>query len=331
MQVALTLFSLLLISGFLAGWIQVFRKLASGQPLVPWSDRRPVPWGLLVLAIALFLPLLNLIGSFLDSGSQGNLQTAQPARMVWLNIMVELGLIAATWIAAEFLNNTTPRDFGFSLSDLVADLQLGVIAFVLLVPPVYALQAILIYFWKPSHHPLIELFQANPTPGFFALFFVAAAIVAPLFEEFVFRVLLQGYLEKLVGRRASFIEYLLGTLRPGLTPPQPVAGAATGDTDRASPFEVVDKLDEARVESTMPPLRRRAAFVPIAISSLIFALLHYTHGPDWVPLTLLAIGLGYLYQRTHRLVPSLVVHVLLNSMSMAGLWIQTYVPGMDTK
>ena len=34
---------------------------------------------------------------------------------------------------------------------------------------------------------------------------------------------------------------------------------------------------------------------PILVSSIIFALLHYQHGPDWIPLFLLAIGLGYLY------------------------------------
>jgi hypothetical protein len=35
--------------------------------------------------------------------------------------------------------------------------------------------------------------------------------------------------------------------------------------------------------------------------------------------------MGYLYQRTHRQVPSLVVHALLNSLSMWGLWLQEFV------
>jgi membrane protease YdiL (CAAX protease family) len=71
-----------------------------------------------------------------------------------------------------------------------------------------------------------------------------------------------------------------------------------------------------------PALCRAAAWLPIAISSIIFALLHYSHGPDWIPLTLLAMGIGYVYQRTHRLVPGLVVHAVLNSLSLSGLWLQ---------
>jgi membrane protease YdiL (CAAX protease family) len=55
---------------------------------------------------------------------------------------------------------------------------------------------------------------------------------------------------------------------------------------------------------------------------VVFALLHWQHGPDWVPLTVLAAGMGYLYQRTHRLLPSLVVHTALNGASMWGLWVQ---------
>ena len=76
------------------------------------------------------------------------------------------------------------------------------------------------------------------------------------------------------------------------------------------------------VEEEQQRLRGILAWLPIGVSSAIFALLHFSHGPDWVPLLLLAAGMGYLYQRTHRLVPSLTVHGLLNAFSMWGLWVQ---------
>jgi membrane protease YdiL (CAAX protease family) len=57
------------------------------------------------------------------------------------------------------------------------------------------------------------------------------------------------------------------------------------------------------------------------ISAAIFALLHIGHGADWIPLFPFALGLGYLYYRTGRLLPSVTVHILLNGTSMLLLWL----------
>jgi membrane protease YdiL (CAAX protease family) len=61
--------------------------------------------------------------------------------------------------------------------------------------------------------------------------------------------------------------------------------------------------------------------VPILISSLFFALMHLGHGAAPVPLFFYALALGYLYNRTHRIAPSIVAHLALNSTSMAMLFL----------
>jgi membrane protease YdiL (CAAX protease family) len=58
---------------------------------------------------------------------------------------------------------------------------------------------------------------------------------------------------------------------------------------------------------------------PIIISSFAFAMAHFGHGTDPIPLFLVALGLGWLYQRTHRLWPCVVVHMALNGFSMLQL------------
>ena len=63
-----------------------------------------------------------------------------------------------------------------------------------------------------------------------------------------------------------------------------------------------------------------AAFVPILCSAALFAVMHYSHGPDPVALFVLALGLGYVYQRTHRWLPCVVTHFCLNATTMAMLW-----------
>jgi membrane protease YdiL (CAAX protease family) len=59
---------------------------------------------------------------------------------------------------------------------------------------------------------------------------------------------------------------------------------------------------------------------PILVSSLFFALAHFGYGPEPVPLFFLAIALGYVYQRTHRILPSIVTHALFNAFAMFILW-----------
>jgi membrane protease YdiL (CAAX protease family) len=59
---------------------------------------------------------------------------------------------------------------------------------------------------------------------------------------------------------------------------------------------------------------------PILISSLLFAAAHFGHGVDPFAIFVLAMILGYVYQRTHRIVPCIVTHMLFNAFAMLVLW-----------
>jgi membrane protease YdiL (CAAX protease family) len=284
-----------------------------------------VPWGIVALLIGLGLPALGLVLSAIEAVLGGAEQApiltlAQQQRVVVTSMGMSLALVMLTVATVVLVNRATAADLGLSLRHFLGDLRLGAIAFVMLAPPVYAIQGLLVYLWKPSKHPLMEMFKSTPDTTFFVVLFVAAAVVAPLLEEVLFRVLLQGFLEKMVTVRATVQEWLLGSTSPPVaTSPEVVWLNGGANASDGAAVSVVS-------ESLAPPqLRGLAAWLPIVTSSVIFAGLHWSHGPDWVPLTLLAIGLGYLYQRTHRLLPCLVVHALLNSLSMGGLWIQTYI------
>jgi hypothetical protein len=89
----------------------------------------------------------------------------------------------------------------------------------------------------------------------------------------------------------------------------------------ASPEPVNDILFIAEEAAAKPP---PPSWIAIILSSLIFALLHFSHGPSWIPLLLFGAALGYVYQRTHSLWPSIIAHVLLNGTTMIGLWVQIF-------
>ena len=325
-------------------------QVKPGLPLVDWTARRAVPWGLVDLLgmIALYgvalvvmsfsLHALDLMPKELD---ESKLSLTDKNVMVWGNIIMSVGLLVVALPLIALRTGASTGDFGLSLRRLGSDLQLGLIGFVMLAPPVYAIQGILVTIWKPSKHPIMEMFKTSPDVGFFAVLMLAAAVVAPLFEELVFRVILQGFLEKLFSFRGSALELLVGRTTANLAEPVVAMSAQTGPAEIlyvadvrpgfVDPYvpppiiqEPIVQAELAQSPGTTDALRGFTFWLPIAITSAIFALLHYSHGPDWVALLLLAAGMGYLYQRTHSVVPGLVVHVLLNSLSMLGLWLQVY-------
>ena len=317
-------------------------------PLVEWSPRRPVPWALFDLFALVGIWLgsqLAIAGLLRDTGwipRGSDLKTLtldQRQAFIVANVAVSLAILAIGLPLISLRTGAKTRDFGFSLTDVPRDIGRGLIGLVMLAPPVYVLQAILVTVWKPSSHLLVELFKGTPNPVFFIVLFVAAAIVAPLFEELMFRVILQGFLERAFTHRGPLWELLFDRPRglplavaaeplpESLEPP--IAAVLAPSTGGLNPYDSPQDVSEPEfvaevVDDQQPELRGPAAWLPIGISAIVFALMHWSHGPDWVPLTFLAAGMGYLYQRTHRLVPSLIVHAGLNALSMWMLWVHVF-------
>jgi membrane protease YdiL (CAAX protease family) len=263
------------------------------------------------------------------------------------------------------------RDLGVVPRQAGKDVLIGVAAFCMLAPIVYAIQAVLVQFQKYDH-PLIKMLEATPNVGLFAMLAFSAAILAPLSEEWAFRVLLQGWLEKLCTYTGPVRDIIVGGLQvpaaaipaadqaplyDGIVylvdnepPPQsmqlqPSPSPEIQWIDPANPYlpPVAAAPPEPAFPPPLSPLGDGAVpypwpqslwkhWLPIAASSLIFALMHFSHGLAWIPLTILALGLGFIYQRTHRILPSITVHFCLNALSMAFFWVQMFeVPKLQGK
>lgn len=298
-------FCILLLGG--TAWFRVFSRWSSGQPALAWQPRRHVPWGLLDLVAAVVLLVLGIVAALLLLRELGllpepvkdALPTLAALRMATAaEAVAKLAVLLVMVLLLMLRTRTTLSDLGWSGKHLLEDIRLGAIAFAMFAPLVLALQAALVQFY-PSKHPLIEMLKEHRDVNLFAVVAFSAAVAAPLAEEFLFRVLLQGWLEKAFTFRGPTPELVVGA--PAARP-----------------------VEEAEADVLAPQPRGYRALAPILVSSFIFALLHWSHGPDWVPLTVLALGLGYLYQRTHRLVPSLTVHALLNGFTVLILWFELF-------
>jgi membrane protease YdiL (CAAX protease family) len=142
------------------------------------------------------------------------------------------------------------------------DIRLGVGAFLFGYPPVILTHALLQQFF-PYNHDLLEALGKEKSWEIVVGLALSAVVFAPLWEEFLFRNLLQGGLEVLF-----------------------------------------------RVKFSQP------ATIPIMISSALFAAAHFGQGAAHIPLFLFALLLGYLYYRTHRLLPCVIAHAMLNGFSV---------------
>jgi membrane protease YdiL (CAAX protease family) len=340
----LLLLSSILVAG-LRVWLEISRRWMAGQDLVPLEPRRPVPWGLADICLSIVLWITIFI-ALLSAGQQwfGVPKMAtdnNPEMLMPLMLLDSMAKLLATGLMFLIIHRRTRcswNDLGLSAHTIPSDLFLGLLAFVALAIPTYLVQVALVQIW-PSKHPLVEMLEHDPQHQVLLTAIFMAVGCAPLVEEFFFRVLFQGWLEKLFNSQVSrWPDYGESILWGGLLVPPPseqLILAELADESEVNDFQkpvtafdnpyvpslVANPQSELPADSSCSPT---SAYVSIGISSLIFALMHFLHGPDWIALLILAAGLGYLYHRTHRLLPCLTVHFLLNGTSMVmlilGIW-----------
>lgn len=274
-------------AGCLLIWFLVVSK-----SLVRYQPRRPVPWNGIDVAVVLLLALFSFLtaGALLQWTNGGPLPKQLNATVLAVNCAAEVVALAlgVAWLMLR--SRATWADLGLTGSRLGYFIGLGLLAYFVSVTPVQSLlEGLSKLFEQPYEHDVITALKAPGGFSRWAWAALAVVIVGPLSEEMFFRVILQGWLETIVwpGTRA----FLTTT-----------SATAAGE----------------EAESPAAPV----VWQPIVFSSGAFALMH--SGLAQIPLFFFALVLGYLYQRTHRLWPSLVTHMLLNGGSLGMLWVLTH-------
>jgi len=181
--------------------------------------------------------------------------------------------------------------------------------FLLIVPSVYllsiAIGLTLQHFQKEiPMHPFLKLIQESHDPKMIALLFFSAAVIAPVAEELLFRAHIQTILGRLFmgfSRRAPVDASL------SVAVAEPVASEPGGAPvlNYATPI-VVDQL----------PRTTRARWWAVIVTSILFALVHQQLA-FLPPLFVLAMGLGYTYERTGNLWACIGIHGLFNATQVA--------------
>jgi membrane protease YdiL (CAAX protease family) len=336
----------LLASGL--AWIVVLFRVRAGQPLLAHEPRRDVPWGLVDLLIAVVVLLATQLFAFrlvskryglnLDSDLL-KLTIEQHGSVIVAGAISTLATVVVSLSLVMLHTGSRVREVGFDARRLWHDLRLGVAAFVMLAPLVYLIQFVLVQ-WFESKHPLIQLLKEKPDSYLFGVIVFSAVVVAPIAEEYLFRVLLQGWLEKAATFGGAATEIVFGRSPFAAKPAggssfdesANVESADAGeyradDNPYVSPRNLQQRPNSAYTAEAAEAggWSKRPPTWPILVSAIIFAAMHASHGPDPIPLFVLAVGLGFLYQRTHRILPCMILHALLNGCSMLLLWIDIHL------
>lgn len=279
-------------------WAAIIECLASGKPVLPYQPRRRVPWQIWdVLAIVVFY----IVGTM---------------------ILISLAQHFLHLDANEFSGDAAQKRIG-------------------------------------TIHPIVQLLVEKNWAAIFTCGIIAI-VIAPVAEEFFFRVLLQGWLEKVertwrrrlprLRRRMPlaaapiFISSIIfasqhfRTAAPELSTDYLIVLLSCESTARimsllfgilflhwrvgAKAADFGWEPDKLLADVRLGLFTFMAIAVPIFMCRIIAAqLLPDMFAPDPIPIFFFAIALGLLYNRTHRVMPPIALHMALNATSLAMVFL----------
>jgi membrane protease YdiL (CAAX protease family) len=197
-DIALMLLALAVMAAWLgSGWMVValVRRRRLGMPMVETRPQEPVPWrGIDVIAAILIMLLARIVAQVAISASVSPAAPGMTSQLV-AGVLAMLGGAAVT-AAMLLTKGASWADLGLWPCLPMRDLRLASGGLALVLAPLLAAAAMLNRI-VPYRHPIIDYLNEHSDPLAIAVVVLAAIVVAPIAEEFLFRRVLQGWLETL--------------------------------------------------------------------------------------------------------------------------------------
>lgn len=317
-------------------WLRFFFLCGTGRKkpaeLLPPADRQRPFWtladflitfGALVFGLFLFSILFTQQG-WIEAAPPGESGDATGRSLHNLiaglaaNSLAGIFAVTVTLLWLKAMNPNAVEELGIIPSR--SGIRLGLRAALWILPPV-GLISLIVSLLIPYEHPVLNLLAESPSLMIFAWMFLGTAIIAPFVEEFTFRVMLQGSLQRLADGPQSRL-LATNTIE--------VDAVETNSAETVSHFEPASELADAfrpprelGLDDVADSADETGAWLPthywpIVVTSLVFALMHLGQGAAPIPLFVLSLALGYLYRQTGKMTTPLIVHMVLNSITLCA-------------
>ncbi len=184
-------------------WSMALVRWTRGQPLLePVPQQTPsVHWGAVVLVCASIFP--NLVAVLHMPGATSS---AIKLSAVQYGCLFRALLGLAVLLPLVTNPQTSTESLGFRLTNFARQVRDGVHVYFLSLLPVFAVWYAASPWRKEEDlHPLLKFLRENSSFEPVAWVFFAAAVIAPLYEELLYRVVLQTGLELSLPRRAALV------------------------------------------------------------------------------------------------------------------------------
>jgi len=164
---------------------QCFQNQRATAPQIP-----PAPIVLAVLWLTLQLVQQFTTPAAAPDGPVNN-TTPQPEALMLVTIVIPAAVSALLLALWNFSKKGTPLAAVLRPRSISHAFRNGAEIFVLALPPTMLLGFVsLLWKTEENQHLLLQIIQENPDPVLLTIIVVAAVVVAPMFEELLFRVLL---------------------------------------------------------------------------------------------------------------------------------------------
>jgi membrane protease YdiL (CAAX protease family) len=234
--------------------------------------------------------------------------TFTPEQNVLISLIAGVGGTFVLVGASVLIRPGGLRRLGLSFGMLPRGFAVGFLASLLVLPLTFMTSVLTERIWQlvglkhPQAHEMLEILGQTHSPGLRALIYASAIVVAPLFEELLFR----GHVETLL---AGVLSAIASTARAGVS----LADGSEIGVPAPPDLPVLDYAPPPRREAQ--PAGPAVRWLAIIVTSVLFALVH---GALWMmpPIFFLSLCLGYLYERTSNLWAPVTVHLMFNLASV---------------